>query len=93
MLSAASQERVQPFMKKGLTPKPYNSLARLIKRGHRVRMMFSFFMCEEIPITSNAPRGSHCGGSRFCRFGIRSSGKIRYWNEVRVNSSATVEKR
>ena len=27
MLSAASQERVQPFMKKGLTPKPENSLS------------------------------------------------------------------
>ena len=29
----------------------------------------------------------YSGGSRFCRFGMRSIGKIRYWNEVRVNSN------
>ena len=27
--------------------------------------------------------------SKFCRFGMRSIGKIRYWNEVRVNSNLT----
>ena len=31
------------------------------------------------------------GGSRFCRFGMRSIGKIRYWNEVRVNSNLLSE--
>ena len=33
----------------------------------------------------------YSGGSRFCRFGMRSIGKIRYWNEVRVNSNILIK--
>ena len=30
---------------------------------------------------------------KFCRFGMRSIGKIRYWNEVRVNSNCKYEQK